>query len=87
MKKKKNQQTPENQHAHLEFDAQLLENEVWLTTEEAMAHLNVSRSTIYRLRKQQHIPNFKLGHIPMYPKHLLNKLLMHKALRNLKSKP
>ncbi|UMB54634.1 helix-turn-helix domain-containing protein [Lutibacter sp. A64] len=86
MKKDNKKQTPENQHPYLEFDAHLLENEVWLTTEEAMAHLNVSRSTIYRLRKQQRIPNFKLGHIPMYPKHLLNKMLMHRAIKNVKQK-
>jgi hypothetical protein len=34
------------------------------------------------LRKKRNIPNFKLGHSPMYPKHLLNKLFMHKALGN-----
>jgi len=79
---KKKLPTPQN--THLEFDAHLLENEVWLTTEEAMKHLNVSRSTIYRLRKQHSIPNFKLGHSPMYPKCLLNKLLMHRAISNVK---
>jgi excisionase family DNA binding protein len=70
------------QNNHVEFEAHLLENEVWLTTEEVMVHLNVSRSTMYRLRKKRNIPNFKLGHSPMYPKHLLNKLFMHKALGN-----
>ncbi|AUC84317.1 hypothetical protein CW731_02940 [Polaribacter sp. ALD11] len=81
MKKEKKDQ-PVLQNRHLEFDAHLFENEVWLTTEEAMAHLNVSRSTMYRLRKHHNIPSFKLGHSPMYPKHLLNKLFIHKALRN-----
>lgn len=71
------------QNPQLEFDSQLLENEVWLTTEQAMIHLNVSRSTMYRLRKQHNIPSFKLGHSPMYPQHLLNKLFMHKAFDNL----
>lgn len=69
---------------YVEFDVHQLENEVWLTTEQTMAHLNVSRSTMYRLRKDRNIPNFKLGNIPMYPKHLLNKLFMRKALRNIK---
>lgn len=78
----KKEKPPTLQNTHLEFDAQLLENEVWLTTEQAMAHLNVSRSTMYRLRKQHNIPSFKLGHSPMYPKHLLNKLFMRKALGN-----
>lgn len=84
MKKKKNPQ-PTFLNSLLELDAQLLENEVWLTTEQAMAHLNVSRSTMYRLRKKHNIPSFKLGHSPMYPKHLLNKLFLHKALSNIKS--
>lgn len=70
----------------VEFDARLFENEVWLTTEEAMTHLNVSRSTMYRLRKQHNIPSFKLGHSPMYPKHLLNKLFIRKALGNVYKK-
>nr|WP_262914009.1 helix-turn-helix domain-containing protein [Polaribacter sp. DS7-9] len=69
---------------HLEFDTHLFENEVWLTTEEAMEHLNVSRSTIYRLRKTHSIPNFKLGHSPMFPKHLINKILLHRAMLNVK---
>lgn len=75
---------PVADHSHIEFDTYLLENEVWLTTEEAMAYLNVSRSTIYRLRKQHNIPNFKLGRMPMYPKFLLNKLFIQKAIRNIK---
>ncbi|MFD2528472.1 MULTISPECIES: helix-turn-helix domain-containing protein [Polaribacter] len=83
MKKEKKQQ-PAVQNKHLAYDAHLLENEVWLTTEQAMAHLNVSRSTMYRLRKQHNIPSFKLGHSPMYPKHLLNKLFINKALGNVK---
>ena len=73
---------PTLQNNHVEFDLSLLKNEVWLTTEEVMAYLNVSRSTMYRLRKKHNIPNFKLGHIPIYPKYLLNKMFMGKALRN-----
>ena len=61
-------------HKELTYNAKLLKNEEWLTTEEVMDHLNISRSTLYRLRKQQHLPSFKLGRIPMYPKHLLNQL-------------
>ncbi len=82
MKKEKKYQ-PAVQNTHLEFDSYLLENEVWLTTEQAMEYLNVSRSTMYRLRKQHNIPSFKLGHIPIYPKHLLNKLFIHMALGNI----
>lgn len=81
MKNEKNHK-PALQNNHVEFDLSLLKNEVWLTTEEAMEYLNVSRSTIYRLRKQKNIPNIKLGHIPMYPKYLLNKMFIRKALGN-----
>lgn len=80
--KNKKKAKPVLQNNHLEFDAHLLENEVWLTTEKAMAHLNVSRSTMYRLRKQHNIPSFKLGNSPMYPKHLLNKLFLNKSIGN-----
>ena len=82
--KKEKQHKPVLQSTRVEFEAHLLENEIWLTTEEAMAHLHVSRATIYRLRKHKQIPNFKLGNIPMYPKHLLNKILMQKAMSNVK---
>ena len=82
MKNEKKKQ-PALQNTHLDFDAQLLKKEEWLTTEEVMKHLNVSRSTLYRLRKKHNIPNFKLGRIPIYPRHLLNKVFMHKALSNI----
>lgn len=70
----------------VELDARLLENEVWLTNEQITTHLNVSLSTIYRLRKKHSIPNFKLGGSPVYPKHLLNKLFLKKAMGNVDEK-
>jgi len=79
-KEKKNLTVPKK--TYLEFDIRLLENEIWLTTEEAMIHLNISRSTIYRLRKQKNIPNLKVGNSTIYPKHLLNKLFIQKAILN-----
>ncbi len=81
--KKENQQKLSLKNMHFEFDAQLLANEVWLTTEEVMAYLKISKSTLYRLRKQHNIPNFKLGNMPIFPKHLLNKLFLIKALQNI----
>jgi excisionase family DNA binding protein len=81
-KEKKNQ--PVQKKIHLEFDIRLLENEIWLTTEETMVHLSISRSTIYRLRKQKSIPNLKIGNSNIYPKHLLNKLFIQRAIRNVK---
>ncbi|WP_179315340.1 helix-turn-helix domain-containing protein [Winogradskyella undariae] len=82
--KKQHTNHPELQGFHLEFSANFFENEIWLTIEQAMAHLNVSRSTIYRLRKEHSIPCFKLGNTPMFPKHLLNKILLQRAIRNVK---
>jgi hypothetical protein len=82
--KKEKKNKPALQNSYVEIDARLLEKEIWLTTEQAMEHLNVSRSTIFRWRTLQYIPNFKLGRIPMFPKHLLNKLLMKRSLSNLK---
>ncbi|MFK8061467.1 MAG: helix-turn-helix domain-containing protein [Polaribacter sp.] len=84
--KKEKQPKPEVQNTYLEFDSNLFKNEVWFTTEQMMAYLKVSRSTIYRLRKKNNIPSFKLGHIPIYPKHLLNKLFIRKALGNMRNK-
>ncbi|MGJ8744855.1 helix-turn-helix domain-containing protein [Polaribacter sp.] len=82
--KHEKQQKPVSENTQIDFDAYLLENEKWLTTEGAMEHLNVSRSTIYRWRKKRYLPSFKLGHIPIYPKHLVNKFFMRRALHNVK---
>ena len=80
--KKENPPKLEAQNAHVEFDARLLENEVWLTTEDVTEYLNISRSTLYRLRIKHRIPSFKIGRMPMFPKHLLNKLFIRKAMKN-----
>ncbi|WP_179375725.1 helix-turn-helix domain-containing protein [Winogradskyella wichelsiae] len=82
--KKEDNNKPVVQGIHLEFDTHSLENEIWLTINETMQHLNVSRSTIYRQRKANRIPSFKLGNTPMFPKHLLNKILLQRAIRNVK---
>ena len=59
--KKENPTKREAKKTRLEFDARLLENEVWLTTEQITSHLNISRSTLCRLRKKHNLPSFKLG--------------------------
>lgn len=69
---------------HLEFNDQLVLKEEWLTTEEVMVHLNVSRSTMYRLRKKNDIPSTKIGHSPMYPRCLINQFLINRSLSNVK---
>jgi len=81
---KKQKPTPKNQNNHVKIGNKLLKNEVWLTSEEAMVHLNISKSTLYRMRKKKNIPSFKLGGIPMYPKYLLNRIFLNKSLNNLK---
>ena len=84
--KKKNPTKREAKKMRLEFDPRLLENEVWLTNQQITTHLNISRSTLYRLRKKHNIPSFKLGGTPIYPKHLLNKLFLRKAMGNVDEK-
>lgn len=82
--KKEKKDTSVSENPYLEFDTQLFKNEEWLTTEEVMQYLNVSRSTMYRLRKRQIIPSLKVGNMPMYPKLLLNRVFLPKALQALK---
>ena len=83
--KKEKPTKPVVQNPHVDFDARLFENEVWLTIEKITAHLNISRSTLYRLRKKHNIPSFMLGGSPIFPKHLLNKMFLRKAMGNVDS--
>ena len=72
---------------HLSIDPILANDEEWYTTEDLMRHLNISRSTLYRLRVNHKLPAFKLGNIIVYPKRLINVTLLKKALQNLKQHP
>jgi excisionase family DNA binding protein len=80
-KPKKPKPTPVNKD--VKIDAKLIKNEEWLTTEEMLKHLNISRSTLYRLRKKHQIIAVKIGSSPMFPKNLLNKILILKSISNL----
>lgn len=82
--KKEKKHTVVSENPYLELDTELFKNEEWLTTEEVMKYLKTSRSTIYRLRKRQIIPSLKVGNMPMYPKLLLNRVFLSKALHPLK---
>ncbi|WP_347174317.1 helix-turn-helix domain-containing protein [Polaribacter uvawellassae] len=84
--KKEDLPKKEGQSPRGEFNARLFENETWITTCEVMAYLKISRSTLYRLRKKHNIPSFKLGGIPVFPKRLLNKLFIRRALDNVDDK-
>ena len=69
------------------IDPAMASTEEWYTTEDVMKHLNMSRSSVYRLRVNNQIPAYKLGNVLVYPKSLINKILLHKALQNLHPKP
>ena len=68
---------------HLVIDPNTASDEEWYTTEAVMKHLNISRSSVYRLRKKNILPAYKLGHTVVYPKSLINKILFHKAMQNI----
>jgi len=78
------QSQSEELHAFLSNNPEVLRNEEWLTTDEVVKYLNLSRSTIYRLRKKRVLPSFVLGRIPIYPKGLLNKIMLQRAINSLK---
>lgn len=81
MKKKRQQKQP-SQNSNLKISASLIKKEKWLTTEDAMEFLKVSRSTLYRMRKNREIPWDKESRSPMYPKFSINKVLVTRAMRN-----
>ena len=70
---------------HLIIDPVMASNEQWYTTEDVMKHLNISRSSVYRLRVKNELPAYKLGHMIVFPKSLINKILLHKVVQNLNS--
>ena len=72
---------------HLNIDPILANDEEWYTTEDLMRHLNISRSTLYRLRVNNKLPAFKMGNIIVYPKRLINVTLLKQALQNFKLEP
>lgn len=78
MGKKPNQNQVE--FSSMTMDAQMVANEEWYTINDIMQHFNISRSSVYRLRNNKQLPAHKLGGIIVFPKSLINKLLMDKAL-------
>ncbi len=81
--KKNKSNQPVSEHKEIEFDSNMLKNEDWLTTEGLMDYLKISRSKIYELRKKRMIPSLKIGNAPMFPKMLLNKILLPLAQQSL----
>ena len=70
---------------HHIIDPVMASNEEWYTTEDVMKHLNISRSSVYRLLVKNELPAYKLGHMIVFPKSLINKILLFKAVQNLNS--
>jgi len=64
------------------LDLAIANEEEWYTTADMMYHFKLSRSSIYRLRMKNIIPALKLGGTVVYPKALVNKILMNMALQN-----
>jgi excisionase family DNA binding protein len=75
--------TPINESNTLRIDAAMAKDEVWLTTEDVMKHLNMSRSSVYRLRVSNKLPAYRLGRTIMYPKSFINTFLLSNAVNNL----
>lgn len=86
MKKGKKQSKPTPVHQHVKIDAKLIKDEEWLTTEQVLEYLNISRSTLSRLRKKHQILSVKIGSSPMFPKSLMNKMLLLKGIRKINGK-
>ena len=64
-------------------DAKMAQNEEWYTIESLMLHLNVSRSSVYRMRNANLLPCYKLGRTVVFPKSLINKMMLLKSLQDM----
>ena len=60
----------------------MISNEEWYTTHDVMKLFNISRSSVYRLRVRKQLPAFKLGGTIVFPKTLINQLLLVKATQD-----
>ncbi|WP_165780108.1 helix-turn-helix domain-containing protein [Hanstruepera neustonica] len=80
-----NKPNPERpQSATLIMDAQMIANEAWYTTGDIMQLFKISRSSVYRLRMSKQLPSCQLGGTIVFPKSLINKVLLDKALSQAK---
>lgn|SRR5690606_24089780 len=57
--------------------------EEWLNIQDLMAYLKMSRRSINRLAQQNEIPSTKLGGTLMFPKNLMNKIMLQNALKQM----
>ncbi|MBU3013110.1 helix-turn-helix domain-containing protein [Polaribacter vadi] len=75
---------PLSNHPFLHYNANDMNNEVWLTVQQVMQNFKISKSTVYRLSKKHAIPSYKLGNMRMYPKNLINRIFITQSLKNIK---
>lgn len=55
-------------------------NEVWLTSDEVMLFFKISKSTLWRWNRDQQLPRCLVGGTHYYPKHFIEKFMMHKLM-------
>ena len=61
-----------------------MDQEEWIDDQAVQKKFNISASTLYRLRKNEQIPFVKMGGKCLYPKTLINKILLVKVFTNKK---
>ncbi len=55
-----------------------LKDEVWITSAYALQYFKVSRSTLYRWRKNKQVPYTKVGGVIYFPKIYIQQLMGQK---------
>ncbi|APZ47434.1 DNA-binding protein [Polaribacter reichenbachii] len=53
-----------------------INDEIWLTFEDVLMYFKISESTLKRWIKKDMIPSCKLGKMRLYPKKLINRVLI-----------
>jgi hypothetical protein len=61
-------------------------DEEWYNIQDMMVHFKMSRRSINRLVQQNKIPSIKLGGTLMFPKNLINNIMLQKALKQMDDK-
>jgi hypothetical protein len=61
-------------------------DEVWFNIQDLAFYLKMSERSISRLVNQNKIPNVKLGGTLMFPKNLMNNIMLQNALKQMEDK-
>lgn len=59
-----------------------MNNEIWLTKEDVISKFKISKSTLKRWIKDDIIPSCVVGNMRLYPKKLINRILIKTTLNN-----